>query len=522
MNRKSIIWILLAALALAAGAVSIGYAQEPVGQRSGVNRGTARRGTAKRPPVKRVATARRQPLAPSDEAGTPADNAATSEPAALPDVTSEPETANDAGTSSDETTATPEGATTPGGAAPPEEIVVPGTETDVFEGEDPSNYQQRCTECGGFNCKCAPPVAPPKWYLEADAVWLQPNASGRRKIAQTFATIVVSGIPITGTVERGNAHSLFFKFEPGTRLTVGRHLFRDFLDRDHSLEGTYLGWYDWGSSGLIRAPQRAVSSISFPFAFQSGNLFTPFPTNTAGFGRADFITQQYSSSFQNIELNYRVRQTLTQDRLVASPDGTWEREITPQGIASFLMGFRYIEINERYDLRSTSDILGLFIPTDQLFRAVSQGDYNIRTRNKLFGLQIGGDWVHQHARFNWGGRGKFGLYGNAATVNSDISVRSNIPSFISPSNDIPAANLNPSQSFEKTRGTFSMVGEFGLMASWHLSKHLSFRAAYDWYWIGNIAVAPEQLNFKVGGPITMNTGGFRFLQGPSVGGILVW
>jgi len=488
------------------------YAQEPAGPRSGVNRGTvnpgaANRGTAKRPAVKRVATGRRQPLAPTDESGTPSDNAATSEPAALPDVTSEPETTDDTGTSD------PESTTTPDGASPPAEIVVPGTETDVFEGEDPSNYQHRCTQCGGFNCKCAPPVCPPKWYLEADAVWLQRNASGKRRIAQTFVTIFVNNVPITGPVEQGDAHSLFFNFEPGTRITVGRHLFRDFLERDHSLEATYLGWYDWGSSGVVRAPLRTVTATDGNLAFITGNLFTPFPTNTAGFGRADFINQQYSSTFQNFEFNYRIRRSLDQDRLVASPDGTWEREITPQGVPSFLMGFRYIEIKEQYHLQSISDILAVFIPFDlPIGTAVAQGNYDISTSNRLFGFQIGGDWVHEHARFNWGGRGKFGLFGNAASQTTDITT----------TQDIAPASVDPSRSYTKARGAFSFVGEFGLMTSWHVTPHLSLRAAYDFLWVANIAVAPEQLNFSIGGPNILNTGGFRFLQGPSVGGVLAW
>jgi hypothetical protein len=466
-----------------------------------------------------VAAVRRQPTAPTDESGTPADLAPTAEPAALPDVTSEPETTDDAGTSGADSATTPEDATAPDGttttddATPPAELVVPGTETDVFEGEDPSHYQQRCMECGGFNCKCAPPVCPPKWYVEADAVWLQRNASGKRRIAQTFTTIVVNNVPITGPVERGDAHSLFFNFEPGTRVTVGRHLFRDFLDRDHSLEATYLGWYDWGTSGVVRAPQRTVTAIDGDLAFVTGNLFTPFPTNTAGFGRADLISQQYSSTFQNFEFNYRVRRSLSQDRLIASPDGTWEREITPQGIPSFLMGFRYIEIKEQYHLQSTSDILAIFIPFSfPIGSAVAQGNYDISTVNRLFGFQIGGDWVHEHARFNWGGRGKFGLFGNAASQTTNITT----------TQDIAPAFVDPSRSYTKARGAFAFVGEFGLTTSWHVTPHLSLRAAYDFMWVANIAVAPEQLDYKIGGPNIINTGGFRFLQGPSVGGVISW
>ena len=508
LNRKSKIWIFLAALALAAGAVSMSFAQESAGQRSGVNRGTIRRA-----PVRRTAAARRQPTVPAGESGTPADTAPSDEPSALPDVTSEPEAADDSGTSGGETSAAPEETTTPDDASAPAEIVVPGTETDVFEGDDPSHYQSRCTQCGGFDCKCAPPVCPPTWYVEADAVWLQRNASGKRRIAQTFTTIVINNVPITGPVERGDAHSLFFKFEPGTRVTVGRHLFRDFLERDHSIEATYLGWYDWGTSGSVRAPQRTVTAVQGDVAFVTGDLFTPFPTNTAGFGRADFINQQYSSTFQNFEFNYRIRRSLGQDRLIASPDGTWEREITPQGVPSFLMGFRYIEIKEQYHLQSISDILAVFIPLNLPFAAaVAQGNYDISTSNRLFGFQIGGDWVHEHARFNWGGRGKFGLFGNAASQTTDITT----------TQDIAAASVDPARSYTKSRGAFSFVGEFGLMTSWHLTPHLSLRAAYDFMWVANIAVAPEQLNFQIGGPNILNTGGFRFLQGPSLGGVVTW
>ncbi|MBX9790681.1 MAG: BBP7 family outer membrane beta-barrel protein [Pirellulales bacterium] len=498
MNCKAAILITIAAMAIAAGDASVGLADPPRMKRAAVRRGQPLAPTAPAVPEDTTALA--------DEAMPPADQPPGSvQPEGMEpsEVAGEPEA-----------TETPDAPTeaVPDDEAAPEEVVTPqaaGAAPEMFEGEDFSPYQERCPNCGNIGCVCPPPVCPPTWYVEADAVWLQRNASHRRRIAQTFATIVINNIPITGTVERGNARSLNFLFEPGTRVTVGRVLFQDFLDRYHSIEATYLGWYDWGASQTIQTPAIIATPISQNAIVVSGNLFTPFPTNTAGFGRLFEMRQDYSSTFQNLEFNYRIRRSLEQDRLVASVDGTWVREITPQGIPSFLMGLRYIEIDERYNLRTLS--VTETIEPNQTILNVARGNYNVRTRNHLFGFQIGGDWVEEHARFNWGGRGKFGLFGNASRLYTDITATPDA-----------FGSVSPARNFIKDRGVFSFVGEFGLMASWHVTKHISLRAAYDWMWIANIAVAPEQLNFRIGGPNTMNTGGFRFLQGPSIGGQVVW
>ncbi|MGD9646844.1 MAG: BBP7 family outer membrane beta-barrel protein [Pirellulales bacterium] len=499
MNCKAAITITLLALVLGANATSVAIAREPVARRTTVRRGQPLPAVPENaPPADEPAPAADE-FAPAADEFTPGMEPAAGEFDALEEAA--PNYTETEPADGDEPAST--------------ELVEPGAvspELEMFEGADPTEYQQRCMQCGCLGCECPPPVCPPKWYVEADAVWLQRNASSKRRIAESFRVVEVSGVPFIVTDERGNARSLNFLFEPGTRITVGRHLFRDFLERDHSLEGTYLGWYDWGTSQTIQGA-RSTTALDAFFGLQTGDLFVPFPTDTAGFGRADTIFQEYSSTFQNIELNYRVRRSLEQDRLVANVDGSWEREITPQGLPSFLMGFRYIEIEERYHLQSNSNAEIVLLANNAVVGSLqAQGDYRTRTTNRLFGFQIGGDWVEEHARFNWGGRGKFGLFGNAARLYSDITATP----------DISFAPVNPTRSFIKDRGVFSFIGEFGLMASWHVTPHLSLRAAYDWMWFANIAVAPEQLDFRIGGPDTMNTGGFRFLQGPSIGAQVVW
>ena len=133
---------------------------------------------------------------------------------------------------------------------------------------------------------------------------------------------------------------------------------------------------------------------------------------------------------------------------------------------------------------------------------------NVSTKNNLYGAQLGLDSLlldlyQKRVRFN--GVAKAGVYGNAnaratTTVGGDR---------------IPAA------SFTATGKQSSFFGEIGVNGTVRLTERILWRAGYNFFWIGGVALPPQQLA-KVDAAATPPTGridltGSVFLQGANNG-----
>ena len=191
----------------------------------------------------------------------------------------------------------------------------------------------------------------------------------------------------------------------------------------------------------------------------------------------------------------------TSNGAIQSFELNWRRGNCNQCL-TWLAGFRWVEWNQTLAINDT-------------FADGSTGSdvLNVSTKNNLYGAQLGLDSLlldlyQKRVRFN--GVAKAGVYGNAnaratTTVGGDR---------------IPAA------SFTATGKQTSFFGEIGVNGTVRLTERILWRAGYNFFWIGGVALPPQQLA-KVDAAATPPTGridltGSVFLQGANTGIELQW
>jgi hypothetical protein len=160
---------------------------------------------------------------------------------------------------------------------------------------------------------------------------------------------------------------------------------------------------------------------------------------------------------------------------------------------TLLAGFRAGELDEAYNATGLGVSPG---PTGPI-------SLETRTFNHLYGFHIGGDWEF----YNAGGPlrisalCKAGIYGNTASQNSHRIA------------DTDAV-------LEASRNQATFMGEAGALATYDVSKHLSFRASFTAVWLEGLALAPEQISvnsFGAGGGAGIDTSGGLFYYGGGLG-----
>ena len=79
-----------------------------------------------------------------------------------------------------------------------------------------------------------------------------------------------------------------FDATPGMRLTIGRNLFEDIIERQHAIEFSYLGLNSWQSNAVANGPEnyRAVNLAPASVVAIPG-LYSPFPQSVGGFNALD-------------------------------------------------------------------------------------------------------------------------------------------------------------------------------------------------------------------------------------------
>ncbi len=182
---------------------------------------------------------------------------------------------------------------------------------------------------------------------------------------------------------------------------------------------------------------------------------------------ADTMATSYWSDLHNVEINYM---------------HDWND-------FSLLAGFRFVDLEETYNITTISE-------TDTSF-------YNTATHNELYGAQIGGRYRRCCGRFFWDATGKAGVFGNAAQQSQYLS------------------DLDNSIVYRDSishHSTIAFVGDVNLSVGFQLTRCLAFRCGYNAMWIGQVALAPDQLDFDISSlGTTINTGGDVFLQGINIG-----
>jgi hypothetical protein len=206
-------------------------------------------------------------------------------------------------------------------------------------------------------------------------------------------------------------------------------------------------------------PNQAIEAQWYAFANSGGKMY---------YSSSNFYLTDYDSSLSNGEISY-VR--------------TWNR-------FSLLGGFRALRWSEDYRELHTPQGSELHLHTD----------------NDLFGGQVGARWRQERPKFFWELTGKFGVFGNQANRSQLITYgygNSGWTAF-------------PRQADFGT----SVVYELNLAMGFRLSPVWSLRAGYDFIFIDQLVLAPNQ--YSSGGLRPLATDGNVLLNGLEVGLEALW
>lgn len=343
--------------------------------------------------------------------------------------------------------------------------------------EEPPSFWARVVSSNQWICDSS-------WYFESDLVLLHRTAPKPRTIATDIS------FPSAGSL---NASQASFRIDPGLHLTVGRNLFRDDKNRDHSIEFTFFGFFDWESpSGL-----RSVDPNNLFTPLDPGFNENPLFASIGGFNTADTYASVQSSSLNSFEINGRIRYRLGRDRMVMNPDGTWSRHISPGLTPSILYGLRVVVLDEQFTAQSRRD----GVPFDDF-----GGNLLVDTENVMLGWQFGGDLMRREERYEYGARMKFGGLVNFSLA--DVYARSN-------------DTLSGLPPIDEYRGAsevnMAFLGEVDFGAKYFLSPGWAVRSNVEMTWIQGIAVATQQQPFATGAATHVNVAGNAFYLGLSVG-----
>jgi len=233
-----------------------------------------------------------------------------------------------------------------------------------------------------------------------------------------------------------------------------------------SVEFGYLGVFDQTASALIVLED----SLTLPddLGLQVNNFFG-----------ADSVSAVYGSEIHSAEVN-----------LVHCC--CW---CDCGGICSsieWLGGFRFIDLEEDFTLSAFDSAEGTT-------------DYSVRTRNHLYGGQLGARFRRSYGEWSWEATGKSGLYGNDMEQIQDPII------------DFPGFVFRDAQGSHGSDVAF--VGDLNLTGIYQLNQVWGLRTGYNLIWIEGVALAPDQLDFT-NTPTSGQTlvgGGGVFLHGVSAG-----
>lgn len=300
----------------------------------------------------------------------------------------------------------------------------------------------------------------PDWtsYALTDALfWGRDNQATDRPLIVT----VDDGTPLVST------RDLQFPWSEGVRAFYGQ--------RAPDEGGWEIGYFGvWGQSATQFVSSTPPDFIQMPEPI--GSLVTP---------DGETALLKYSSQINSAELN--LFSTRTDWR---SPTGSW---LT----TDWLLGFRYVGVEEQASI--TIDCC-----FDQDVPQVIP--YGVRTRNNLFGAQIGNRSRWTWERWAFEGWAKAGLFGNAQEQMQDVLNDVNSP---------PPLR----QALSSTGGQVSFVGDINLSVIYRLTDVWGIRAGYNLIWIDGLALAPNQFDFSdtsVSGSNLVSGGGI-FMNGANLG-----
>ncbi len=268
------------------------------------------------------------------------------------------------------------------------------------------------------------------------------------------------------------------------RATLGKFLFRDSRNRDHTTEFTAFGGGDWQQERIISSENNF--GLFVPFVIDGGNR---------SFDQSTRQSISYDSDYSSFELNYRVKQRLGRDRLVMDPNGCWHRDANPGFEREYLAGLRFMEMGEQLDWRAEDIREGA--STD----LGNDGRYYINTENDMFGFQMGTGLTYQSKRWSLGFNCKGGVFVNDASGATQLTY---------------TVDDEDDYSNFLREDELSFIGEAKLLGRFHITPNMSLRAGYELMFMESVALAPHQATF-IPEFAFLNTSGDPFYHGVSFG-----
>jgi len=323
------------------------------------------------------------------------------------------------------------------------------------------------------------------WYVAGESLWMDRSRNNRRVIAEQ--TVLD---PLKGDLRKLKFTSAAqpFNVAPGARVTIGKSLGRDYLDRDRAFEFIYYGGMSY-------------SDVDGHNAVNNGALFTPLAPLAPGFNGATTYATKFSSDFNSWEWNYKLRRRLGRDQLVMSPGGNWTRHAERGWLPALIVGTRLANVNEQFSLSSSR----AGATQDQF-----SGRYHVDAGNWLLGLNIGGELISQNEFYYWGLRGRAAP---ALTFASTAQQAAGIDTVLVP----PGGRQTVAFTDQATRTGPGFLGDLTLMAGWNITPNFALQVGYDFLWVAGMATATRQLNLDNRDVNAIDVGGQTFYNGVSFG-----
>lgn len=328
------------------------------------------------------------------------------------------------------------------------------------------------------------------WYTEIDAVIIHRIwARGDMFVAAEDPNVTIpNSFPAVGLLLNTNRTMYLPVAHPGgdagVRGTLGRFLFRDSHNRDHTLEFTTWAAGNWVSDEKITSQDPNGLFVTFNLAGANGF-----------FDGSTLQHMIYDSQLNSFELNYRMKKRLGRDQLVMDPNGNWRRESSSGFNRNYLAGFRMFRVDET-----------LTWTADNILVNGANGKYVIDTKNDLFGFQMGEGIEYESGRWSAGVSAKLGLFWNNADAHQQMLLSAN------PQNDFNRRNSESELSF---------MGEAEVLGRWHITPNASLRCGLEFLVLDSLALAPRQIDF-IGGTNHIETGGNPWYIGGLLGFECYW
>lgn len=322
------------------------------------------------------------------------------------------------------------------------------------------------------------------WYVAGESLWMDRSRNNRRVIAEQT---VIDPLGTGARKLKFTSAAQPFNVAPGARVTIGKSLGRDYLDRDRAFEFIYYGGMSY-------------SDIDGRNAVNNGVLVSPLAPLAPGFSDATAYDTKFSSDFNSWEWNYKLRRRLGRDQLVMSPGGNWTRHAERGWLPALILGTRLANVNEQFSLSSSR----ADATQDQF-----SGRYHVDAGNWLLGLNIGGELISQNEFYYWGLRGRAAP---ALTFASTAQQAAGINTLLPPTSQQTVAFTD-----EATRTGPGFLGDLTLMAGWNITPNFALQVGYDFLWVAGMATATRQLNLDNRDVNAIDVGGQTFYNGVSFG-----